>query len=238
MDQDRIINNCSGVYAGDVPVSMAVGVASKKKPGNGLHDIVKEAEGNMYSQRLNESRNFRKTVLASLLKTLAEKSYETEIHVNRMQKTAKMIGQQTGISKTDQDRLELLITLHDIGKINMPEKIFTKKEPLDADEWEIIKKHSEIGFRIARSTEMFAHVAEEILAHHENWDGSGYPRGLKMEEIPFLSRITAIADACEVMSSGRPYNSKKNREEIAAELKRCAGTQFDPTLVDLFLAIF
>ncbi len=236
--QDRIINNCSGVYAGDVPISMAVGAASKNKPGNGLHDIVKKAEDNMYSQKLNESRNFRKTALATLLKTLAEKSYETEIHINRMQKTAKMLGQQASISKIDQDRLELLITLHDIGKINLPERIFTKKGPLTAEEWEMIKKHPEIGFRIARSTEMFAHVAEEILAHHENWDGSGYPRGLKKEEIPLLSRITSIADAFEIMSSGRPYNDKKNRDEIAAEFKKCAGTQFDPALVDLFLDTF
>ncbi len=236
--QQRIINNCSRIYAGAVPVSMAVGVASKNKPGNGLHDIVKKAEDNMYSQKLNESRNFRKTVLATLLKTLAEKSYETKIHIDRMQETAALIGRQASISKIDQDRLDLLITLHDIGKINMPENLFTKKGPLTAEEWEMIKKHPEIGFRIARSTELFAHIAEEILSHHENWDGSGYPRGLKKEEIPLLSRITAIADACEVMSSGRPYNDKKNREEIAAELKRCAGTQFDPALVDLFLAIF
>ncbi len=236
--QKIIIDNCSGVYAGDVPVSMAVGAASKNNPGDGLHDILKKAEDNMYSQKLNESRNVRNTILSTLLKTLAEKSCETEAHINRMKETAALIARQTGISKVDQVRLDLLITLHDIGNINMPEKIITKNESLTAGEWEMIKKHPEIGFRIARSTEEFAHVAEEILAHHERWDGSGYPRGLREEEIPLLSRIAAIADAYEVMSSGRPYKEKMNQGEIMAEFKKCAGTQFDPALVDLFLDEF
>ncbi len=217
---------------------MAVGVASKNKPDHELHDIVKKAENDMYSQKLNDSKSFKKTALDILLKALAEKCYETEVHISRMQETSKLLGRQAGISRIDEDRLALLITLHDIGKINMPETLLTKKDPLTEEEWEIIKKHPEIGYRIARSSEMFAHVAEEILSHHENWDGSGYPRGLKEEEIPLLSRITAIVDAVEVMSSGRPYCDKKTEEEIMAELRSCAGTQFDPNLVDLFLASF
>jgi HD-GYP domain-containing protein (c-di-GMP phosphodiesterase class II) len=133
--------------------------------------------------------------------------------------------------------LNLLITLHDIGKVNISEEILTKKGSLTAVEWETIKKHPEIGFRIARSTEEFSHVAEEILSHHERWDGSGYPRGLAGEEIPLLARITAIADAFEVMSNGRPYKAAMTTSDILAEFKNCAGSHFYPALVKTFIEI-
>jgi len=133
--------------------------------------------------------------------------------------------------------LNLLITLHDIGKINIPEEVLTKKGPLTDEEWELMKKHPDIGYRIALSTDEFAHVAEEILSHHERWDGRGYPQGLKGEEIPFLARIAAITDAYEVMTNGRPYKEPMSKDEIISELRNCAGTQFDPYLVDVFVEI-
>ncbi len=100
-----------------------------------------------------------------------------------------------------------------------------------------MKKHSETGYRIAKATDDFAHVAEDILAHHERWDGSGYPQGLKREAIPILSRITAIADAYEVMSNGRPYKKAMSKSEIVTELKNCSGSHFDPELTELFLSV-
>ncbi len=87
------------------------------------------------------------------------------------------------------------------------------------------------------ATEQFAHVAEDILAHHERWDGTGYPQGLKESSIPLLARITAIADAYEVMSHGRPYKKAMSKNEIIAEFRRCSGKQFDPELVEVFLAV-
>ncbi len=233
--QKRIVDNCSGQYAGDVPVSIAVGVACKNNTANGLHEILKKAEDSMYTQKLTEGRSVRNAVLSTLIKTLSEKSCEKETHTLRMQETARLIGKQAGLSEVDLSRLNLLIALHDIGNINIPGEILTKKGPLTGSEWEMIKKHPETGFRIARSTEEFGHVAEEILSHHECWDGNGYPRGLKGEEIPLLSRIAAIADSYEVMSSGRPYKKRLSQDEIKAEFKKCAGAQFDPGLVELFL---
>ena len=129
---------------------------------------------------------------------------------------------------------EPLITLNDIGKINIPGEILTKG-PLDEKEWAIMKRHPETGYRIVRSTEEFAHVAADVLSHHERWDGTGYPRGLKGKQIPFLARITAIVDAYEVMTNGRPYKKKLSPEEAALEIKKASGTQFDPELVGLFL---
>ncbi len=135
-------------------------------------------------------------------------------------------------------RLELLITLHDIGKINISEDILTQKGALTSEEWEIIKKHPEIGFRIAKATDDFSHVAEKILSHHERWDGTGYPRGLKGIDIPLLARITAVADAYEVMSNGRPYKKAMSQDEITEEFKISAGKHFDPEIVKIFLGSY
>ena len=233
----RIIDGCRDVYAEDVPVSMALGVASKTEVAMKLTEILREAENNMYKQKLTESHSTKDAVLKALLKTLKAKSYETEAHTRGMQEMAQKIGQQLGLPNTELNRLDLLITLHDIGYINISEEILTKNGTLTEEEYEIIKKHPEIGFRVARATGEFAHVAEDILAHHERWDGTGYPQGLKGKNIPLLARITAIADAFEVMTNGRPYKKALSSSEIIAEFKRCAGTQFDPQLIEIFLSL-
>ncbi len=233
----RITSVCQDVKTAEVPVSMALGVATKTDMNISFADTMREAEDNMYKQKLTESRSAKSTLLRALLKTLSEKSFETEAHTRRMQAVALEIGEALRLTDTELNRLNLLITLHDIGKINISEEILTKHGPLTGEEWSMMKKHPEIGYRIARATEEFAHVADDILAHHERWDGKGYPRGLKGEDISLLSRITAIADAYEVMSNGRPYKKAMTPEEVAAELKNCAGSQFDPELVSLFLSL-
>ncbi len=232
----RIRKKCREAKVRDVPVSIALGVSAKENSEKTIADTLKEAEDNMYKQKLSESRSTRSAVLNALLKTLATKSYETEEHTRRMQKASLIIGENLGLPDTELSRLTLLITLHDIGKINLSEELLTKKGPLTDPEWKVMKKHPETGYRIARATEEFSHVAEDILSHHEHWDGKGYPRGLKGEKIPLLARITAIADAFEVMLNGRPYKKEMSRAEIISEFKRCSGKQFDPELVELFLS--
>jgi HD-GYP domain-containing protein (c-di-GMP phosphodiesterase class II) len=150
---------------------------------------------------------------------------------------AHRIGKKIGLAQTELNKLDVLISYHDIGEITISEDILTRKDLLTEEEWEIIKKHPETGFRIARATEGIAQVAEYILSHHERWDGTGYPQGLKEKEIPLLARITAIADAYEVMSSGRSYKKAMSKSDVIAELKRCAGLQFDPELIETFLLI-
>jgi diguanylate cyclase (GGDEF)-like protein/PAS domain S-box-containing protein len=235
---NRIIKNCQDIFIEDVPVSVALGVACKENPDDLLYKVLQLAENNMYKNKLTESRSTKSAVLKALLKTLEEKSYETEAHTRGMQKMAQLIGKRMNLPDAELSRLDLLITLHDIGKINIAEEILIKNGPLTAEEWETIKKHPEIGFRIARATEEFAHVAEDILAHHEKWDGTGYPRGIEGSAIPLLARITAIADAYEVMTNGRPYKSAMPKKEIHSEFMRCSGIQFDPALVQIFLSIF
>ena len=222
---------------GDVPVSIALGIATKASETKSLIETLQESETEMYKQKLIESRSTKSAMVASLLNILAAKSFETEEHTRAMQEAAQMIGAKLNLPDSELHRLDLLIDLHDIGKVNIAENILTKKSSLTAEEWEAIRKHPEIGYRIAMATEEFAHVAEDILAHHERWDGAGYPQGLKGENIPLLARITAVADAYEVMSSGRPYKKAMSRSEIIAEFKRCAGTHFDPELVKIFLSV-
>ncbi len=241
---NRIELNSQNQYLKDIPISLALGFAVKEEASEvseaserDLEDTLKEAEDDMYKQKLAESRSIRSGVLNALLKTLETKSYETEAHTRRMQETALKIGERVGLSSFELNRLNLLITLHDIGKINIQEEVLTKNDSLSDEEWEIIKKHPETGYRIARATEEFGHVAEDILAHHEHWDGKGYPRGIGGKQIPLLARIVAIADAYEVMANGRPYKTPLSHNQVKEEFKRCAGSQFDPYLVDVFLEI-
>lgn len=221
----------------DVPITISIGVATKTSIEQEIAAVLKVAEDKMYQNKLTESSSGKSAVLNALLKTLAEKSFETEVHTRNMQMVAMKIGEKLGLPDSEINRLRLLITLHDIGKINIPEELLTTSSPLSDVEWEAMKKHSETGYRIARATEEFAHVAEDILAHHEYWDGSGYPQGLNGEAIPLLARVTALADAYEVMCNGRPYKKAMTPEAIKAEFIRCAGGQFDPQLVELMLEI-
>ena len=132
--------------------------------------------------------------------------------------------------------LALLATLHDIGKIGIPEEIINKSGPLNSEEWESLKTHPEVGNRILRATRMVSfNVEEGVLMHHEHWDGSGYPQGLKEEAIPFISRAVAIIDAYDVMTHDRPYHCAIAHAQAIEELQRCAGSQFDPELVERFV---
>ncbi len=221
----------------EVPVSIALGLAVMEKAGQNIGEVMREAEDSMYRNKLSESRSARSAVLKALLKTLAQKSHETDEHIDRMQRMARKIGTAVDLHSSELVRLDLLVSLHDIGKINIPEEILTKPSPLDDEEWKIVKKHPEIGFRITSSTDEFAHVAGDILSHHEHWDGSGYPQDLRGKEIPLLARITSIVDAYDAMTHERPYNEVMSRAEALEELERLAGTQFDPELVRVLIEL-
>ncbi len=235
---DRIVLSSQNVLFEGIPISVALGVACKEDPEESISVTLQAAEDRMYKQKLTESRSHKSAVLNALRNTLQEKSYETDTHAGNMQEAAHFIGDRLGLSRDEMSRLDLVIRLHDIGKINMPAELLRKNSALTAEEWALMKQHPEIGYRIARATDEVAHVAEEILSHHERWDGSGYPRGLKGPEIPLLARITTLVDAFEVMQNGRPYKAAMSREAISLELRQCAGQQFDPELVDVFLAYF
>ncbi|UMZ72602.1 PAS domain S-box protein [Natranaerofaba carboxydovora] len=234
----RVLCNCENSFIKTIPVSMSLGYATKDSFEIDLEDVLVKAENYMYKQKIAESKSKSGSVLLALLRTLQAKSFETEEHVQRMQKIGLKIGEKIGLPNEELNRLKVAVKLHDIGKVNLPEEILVKPTSPTEEEWEKIKEHPEIGYKIARATEEFSYVAEEILAHHERWDGKGYPNGLKGEEIPLLARIIAIADTFDVMANGRPYKKAVSDEDILAEFRRCSGTQFDPNLVKVFTNIY
>ncbi len=214
--------------------SLALGMATRKGLDEPLRRVVRRAEDRMYSQKLIESSSHRSAILASLTSTLREKSFETEEHAQRTRKLALDIGKALGLGESDLSALALLATLHDIGKVAVEDSILRKPGPLTPQEWEEIRKHPEVGYRITLASPELTSISEAILAHHEWWDGTGYPRGLKGEEIPLLARIIALVDAYDVMTHGRPYRQAMTREQAVQEMTRLAGRQFDPNLVEVF----
>ena len=129
-----------------------------------------------------------------------EKNRETKEHADRLRKLSIELGRTINLPQNKLDELELLSALHDIGKVGIPDRILLKKGKLNSKEWKIIKRHPEIGYKIAESTPQIASIADDILSHHEWWEGSGYPQGLRGEQIPVNASIVSIVDAYDVMT--------------------------------------
>jgi diguanylate cyclase (GGDEF)-like protein/PAS domain S-box-containing protein len=217
--------------------SIALGAAIKFSMDEDISKTYKLAEDRMYNNKLVESKSTRSSIISSLKKTLEERTHETEAHAQRMKELSMSIGKTMNLYNNELDELSLLAMLHDIGKIAIPDYILGKPSKLTEEEWKIMKGHCEIGYRIAVASPELAHIANLILSHHERWDGRGYPQGLRNEEIPLLSRIIAVVDAYDAMTSDRPYHAAISREDALIELERCSGNQFDPYVVEQFIAV-
>lgn len=220
-----------------IPLSAAIGSAIKSEVYQNIFDILDQAEEIMYKNKLTESKSVKSNIVNSLLRTLSEKSQETGQHSTRMAKLATKIAKKMQLSTIEINKLILIAKLHDIGKTVIPESILNKKTELTEEEWRIIRNHPAVGHRILNATEEFSHISGEVLSHHEFWDGSGYPRGLKGEEIPLLARIIAIVDAYDVMTNKQSYKAPLSKSAALAEIESCSGSQFDPELVELFIKI-
>jgi len=233
----RIEKECSELFIQKIPIALATGLAAKIEHTQNIEDIILEAESNMYKNKLAGKQSNAGSVILALEQALYEKSSETMEHTQRLKELSIKLGKKVKLHLHQLDELSLLASLHDIGKVAVPETILLKEGKLNGNEWEVIKRHSETGFNIAQSSPQIAHIAKYILSCHENWDGSGYPTGLAREEIPLLSRIVAIADSYDVMISKRTYKDAKSKEDAVKELKGCAGTQFDPALIEKFIEV-
>ena len=218
-----------------LPLSAAVGYGVKKHYFEDVFKILDDAESQMYKNKLTESRSIKSNILNTLLKTLSEKSQETSSHSNRMAELARKLAESIDLNQNQLNKLSLIAKLHDIGKTVIPEKILNKKDKLTAAEWKEIKTHPAVGNRILNATEEFSHISEEVLSHHERWDGTGYPRGLKEEEIPLLARIITVVDAYDVMTTKLVYKEAISKKEALKEIAENAGTQFDPKLAKIFV---
>jgi len=218
-------------------INISVGYCTKVNEKRSIEDAVSEAEDFMRKRKILEGKSSHNSILSSIKATMFEKSQETEEHAERLVYYARKIGEKIGLSQDTIDDLVLSANLHDLGKVGIDNQILIKEEKLSEKEWEEIKKHPEIGYRIALSSPDIAHIAEYVLCHHEKWDGTGYPQGLKKEQIPLISRIISIVDAYDAMTSSRPYNIIKNKKEAVEELKLFSGKQFDPKLTGIFTKI-
>ncbi|MCD5414946.1 MAG: diguanylate cyclase [Clostridiales bacterium] len=232
---NRIKKACSMNGVLPINVSVALGYAKKNNVEIDFSNIIKIAEKKMYREKLIESKAVRDRIIALLQDSLIEKNIETKEHTNRMRELGKRLGKRLRLSRVEYSKLDFLALLHDIGKIVISDNILLKPEKLTANEWEEIKKHPEAGYRIVQSTADSSHIAELILSHHEHWDGRGYPRGLKGTRIPRLARIIAIIDAYDVMTNGAVYKKAISKEEALEEIRRFAGSQFDPKIASIFL---
>ena len=233
----KIRHSCDNATDNRLRMSLSLGCAVKKTQKEKIQNVFRMAEEYMYHQKLLDGKSYRNTIINTLLATLYEKSTETEEHAKRLKSFCHKMGINLGLSSKDMDDLSLLAILHDIGKVAINQNILQKPSSLTPEEWEEMKRHPEIGYRIAQTTPELAVVADFILSHHERWDGKGYPRGLKDEEIPLVCRILAVADSYDAMTNDRIYRKAMSHEEAIAELKKNAGTQFDPSVADLFIDI-
>ncbi len=222
--------------AGGAYLSISLGWAVRSEQCEPVSVLLKVAEDAMYKRKLLESKSLHSSIIASISTTLFEKSHETEAHATRLVNITRAMGSALGLSADRLDDLELFSILHDMGKIGISDQALNKPGTLNAQEWEEIRKHPEIGFRIAQASPEIVHIADYILSHHEHWDGSGYPQGLAGRSIPLAARILAIADAYDAMTQDRVYRKAMTHEQAMDEIRRCAGTQFDPELVEIFLS--
>jgi len=220
-----------------MPLSFSLGLATAQKPGDDLTKTLKKADENMYHNKLFQKERSQTKIIDFLMAALAERDYITKGHAIRVKNFCMLLGKSKNLNSTTLADLALLAQVHDLGKVGIPDKILFKREALDQEEWEIMRQHPEKGYRIAVFSPDLSVIADLILKHHERWDGQGYPLGLMGEEIPIECRILAVADSYDAMMNQRVYDKPKSREDAITELRRCAGIQFDPEIVEIFISI-
>jgi diguanylate cyclase (GGDEF)-like protein/PAS domain S-box-containing protein len=220
-----------------MPLSLSSGFAVSRRTPPDMTALFKEADNNMYRQKLHQKLSARSTIVQGLIKALEARDFITEGHGDRMQKLAEAFARKLGLPERSLADLRLFAQFHDIGKVGIPDGILFKPGKLTEDEWKTMKQHCEIGHRIAMATPDLEPIADWILRHQEWWNGKGYPTGQKGEAIPLECRILAIVDAYDAMTHDRPYRQGMESARAVDELKRCAGTQFDPALVSHFISL-
>ena len=224
---ERVKENFSG------KIQYAVSLFTKESTD--IVQTISAASQAMRAKKLLDRESIHSEMLTSLIRALQECDSDTEHHVRRTQMMGEKLGKRIELTDVQQSNLSLLCLLHDIGKIGIPLEILNKPGNLSEEEWTILRSHTRKGYDIANSNTELKGIAEDILHHHERWDGKGYPDGLSGESIPLLSRVIAVVDAYDAMINNRSYRQAMSVPKAMEELKRCAGSQFDPYIVSEFL---
>lgn len=220
-----------------LPLSLSVGFAVSTGVNINMNDLFREADNNMYREKLHSRKSAHSAIVQTLMKTLQERDFITGGHVERLQNLIEAMAPMINLPEHRVNDLRLLTQFHDIGKVGIPDRILSKLGPLTPEEFSEMQRHCEIGHRIAQTAPDLMPIADWILKHHEWWNGCGYPLGLKGEEIPLECSILAIADAYDAMTNDQPYRPAISCQDAMAELKRCSGTQFNPQLIANFIQV-
>lgn len=233
---NKAVKRYNGTHP-QLPLSISSGYAIRGDVSQSMLETFKEADNNMYREKLHSQQSARSVVVQTLTRALEARDFITEGHGERLQNLVVDMARNIDLPENSINELKILAQFHDIGKVGVPDSILFKKGPLTFQEYEEMKRHCEIGHRIALSAPDLVQIADWILKHHEWWNGQGYPIGLKEDQIPLECRILALADAYDAMTSDRPYRAAISSEEALKEIDRYAGSQFDPLLARKFIEI-
>ena len=190
----------------------------------------------MYDQKDSRRPAIGVEVQAVLLRFLQNRAPDLSQHGDAVAELSGRVGKRLGIAGGELEALRRAAELHDIGKVAIPDAILEKPGQLSEEEWEFMRRHTVLGERILSAADSLASLGVVVRATHERWDGKGYPDGLSGEEIPLAARIIFACDAFDAITTERPYARRSSPSEAVAELRSCAGTQFDPRVVDALSA--
>jgi diguanylate cyclase (GGDEF)-like protein len=217
-------------------IGCSYGIASIPLDASAPGDAIRVADQRMYEYKNGRASAGRHSADV-LLTVLAERNPGLELHISEVAELAIATAEELGVAEHEVKRIGLAAELHDVGKAAIPDSILNKPEALNAEEWEFMRRHTEIGERIVLSAPSIAHTADLVRSSHERWDGSGYPDGLSGAEIPLGASVIAVCDAFDAMTSARPYSDSIPVADAVAELHRCSGTQFHPGAVTAFCRV-
>ncbi len=244
-----------------MPITVSIGIASWPADGVMKEEIIARADAALYRAKQSgrnrtclssdlakkeetpdvntelEARPRALSIIYALAATVDAKDHYTYGHSRKVSEYSVAVAEALNLPPDKVATIRAASLLHDIGKVGIPDSILSKEGPLTDKEWEPVKVHPQLGVEILRHIIDLVNCLPAILHHHEHYDGKGYPSGLKGDSIPIEGRILAIADAYDAMTSPRPYREQLSAQDALDELKRCAGTQFDPELVEVFLEL-
>ena len=232
---ERIHKSLSKEYIKGVELSVSFGRHTKTNENESIELIAKNAEDNMYRNKLLSGASIRSKTVDIIMNTLYEKNNREMLHSKRVSAICEKIAIQMSLDRDTIEQLKVAGLVHDIGKIGIEENILNSPNKLTDEQWLEMKKHSEIGYRILSGSEEFSEIAKFVLEHQGKWDGTGYPRGLSGLDISLEARVIALADAFDAMTRPRTYGRVYAIKEALEEIKGCAGSHFDPSIANMFV---
>ncbi|MGM0603527.1 MAG: sensor domain-containing diguanylate cyclase/phosphohydrolase [Bacillota bacterium] len=238
-DAEAVVERINKIFESKKPLALAagisMGVGTKEEVPGDIIDYLNSAESAMYSSKTVSRTSNDQTHIDNILEILQNKSPRERTHAENVYNLAVKFAEELNLDKSILKKIKNASYFHDIGKVAVDPDILNKKGPLTDKEYEDMKLHVSTGYRILNYFNHTINIADDVMSHHERWDGEGYPRGLKGKEIPLIARIIAVVETFEIMTAANSYSRKHSRDEALDEIRRCAGTQFDPKLAEEFI---